>query len=164
MEVRAFNEMDAEQAESLVRPCLDVDRWVTDIVEGRPYSSLEDLFGRVRSAAHPFEGVELAAALAHHPRIGEQAGGSSLEADLSRVEQASLALDDNILRQLAEGNRAYEQRFGRVFLIRAAGRSSAEILGNLRARLDNDVATEDEVVADQLREIAMTRLAGLVSP
>ena len=52
------------------------------------------------------------------------ADGGSTEAALSRSEQASLAIDDDVHRQLAEGNQAYEQRFGRVFLIRAAGRSS----------------------------------------
>ena len=107
--------------------------------------------------------AELEAALAHHPRIGEQADGGSTEAALSRSEQASLAIDDDVQRQLAEGNRAYEQRFGRVFLIRAAGRSSTEILDKLQTRLGNSPDTEDEVVADQLRQIALIRLAGLVS-
>jgi 2-oxo-4-hydroxy-4-carboxy-5-ureidoimidazoline decarboxylase len=51
-----------------------------------------------------------------------------------------------------------------VFLIRAAGRSSQEILASLRTRLENDVETEDEVVADQLRQIALVRLAAAVSP
>jgi 2-oxo-4-hydroxy-4-carboxy-5-ureidoimidazoline decarboxylase len=54
---------------------------------------------------------------------------------LSRSEQASLALDGDVQRQLVEGNRAYEHRFGRVFLIRAAGRSSTEILDKLQIRL-----------------------------
>ena len=43
---------------------------------------------------------------------------------------------------LAEGNREYEKRFDRVFLIRAAGRSSAEILAELHRRLGNDDETE----------------------
>lgn len=159
-----FNALDDADAAALLRPCLDVDRWVTDIVDGRPYASADELFTTARAAANPLTGAELEAALAHHPRIGEQARGGSTEAGLSRTEQADLNLDDDIQRRLAEGNRAYEQRFGRVFLIRAAGRSSTEILDKLQTRLGNDPDTEDGVVADQLRQIALVRLAGVVSP
>jgi 2-oxo-4-hydroxy-4-carboxy-5-ureidoimidazoline decarboxylase len=160
----AFNASSADEAAALLRPCLGVDRWVTTIVAGRPYGSVDDLFAAARAAADPFTPAEIEAALAHHPRIGERATGATTEADLSRSEQAGLAIGDDVQAQLAAGNRAYEDRFGRVFLIRAAGRSSEQILANLRARLDNDVETEDEVVADQLRQIAMVRLAGAVSP
>lgn len=158
-----FNALSYDEVTELLRPCLDVDRWVTEIVEGRPYGSVDDLVDTARSAAHPFTAAELEDALAHHPRIGERADGGSQEAHLSRSEQAGLDLDDDVQVQLKEGNRAYEQRFGRVFLIRAAGRSSQDILASLRTRLDNDVQTEDEVVADQLRQIALVRLAAAVS-
>lgn len=158
-----FNALDDAAAAALLRPCLDVARWVTEIVQGRPYPRTDDLFAAARAAANPFTGAELEAAVAHHPRIGEQARGGSAEAGLSRSEQAGLALDDDVQQQLTEGNRAYEQRFGRVFLIRAAGRSSTEILDKLQTRLGNDPDTEDEVVADQLRQIALVRLAGVVS-
>jgi 2-oxo-4-hydroxy-4-carboxy-5-ureidoimidazoline decarboxylase len=161
--LREFNALDDAAAAALLRPCLDVDRWVAELVEGRPYASAEELFAAARSAAHPFTAAELEAALAHHPRIGERAAGGSAEAALSRSEQSSLALDDDVQRRLVEGNRAYEQRFGRVFLIRAAGRSSTEILDKLQTRLGNSPDTEDEVVAEQLRQIALIRLAGVVS-
>jgi 2-oxo-4-hydroxy-4-carboxy-5-ureidoimidazoline decarboxylase len=161
--LREFNALDDAAAAALLRPCLDVDRWVAKLVAGRPYASVEELFATARTAAHPFTAAELEAALAHHPRIGEQAPGASAEAAMSRSEQSSLALDDDVQRQLVEGNRAYEQRFGRVFLIRAAGRSSTEILDKLQIRLGNNPDTEDDVVADQLRQIALIRLAGVVS-
>jgi 2-oxo-4-hydroxy-4-carboxy-5-ureidoimidazoline decarboxylase len=160
----AFNALSADQAATLLRPCLGVDRWVTTVVAGRPYDSVDHLVAAARTAAHPFTGAELEDALSHHPRIGERAAGASAEADLSRSEQAGLSIDGDVQAQLAEGNRAYEDRFGRVFLIRAAGRTSEEILAELRTRLDNDVETEDEVVADQLRQIAVVRLTGVVSP
>jgi len=59
---------------------------------------------------------------------------------------------------LAGGNREYEQRFDRVFLVRAARRSSSEILAELRRRLDNDDDTERAETAAALREIALLRL------
>jgi 2-oxo-4-hydroxy-4-carboxy-5-ureidoimidazoline decarboxylase len=64
----------------------------------------------------------------------------------------------DVIAALAEGNREYEQRFGRVFLIRAAGRSSREILAELRRRLGNDDETERAETVAALREIALLRL------
>ena len=75
----------------------------------------------------------------------------------TRLPSASAAA---IASALAEGNRAYEERFGRVFLIRAAGRSAAEILDALTERLAHTPAEEEPVVAEQLREIAVLRLKG----
>ena len=63
----------------------------------------------------------------------------------------------------AAGNQAYEERFGQVFLIRAAGRSAEEILAALESRLTNDEKTEQSIVADQLRQIALLRLSKAVS-
>lgn len=158
-----FNCLSDEAATELLRPCLDVDRWVSTIVKKRPYPSVEALLGVAREAADPITGSELEAALAHHPRIGQRATGGSAEAALSRSEQAGLIRDDDLDQRLRAGNEAYEQRFGRVFLIRAAGRSTPEILAQLETRLSNDPETEDRVVAGQLREIALLRLSGRVA-
>ena len=61
--------------------------------------------------------------------------------------------------RLAAGNAAYEKRFGRIFLIRAAGRTRAEILAELERRMTLDDAEELRVVARQLGENADLRLA-----
>ena len=68
-----------------------------------------------------------------------------------------------MVEALAQGNRDYEEKFGRVFLIRAAGRTAPEILAALNERLANSPAEEDVTVAQQLREIAVLRLEGLIS-
>ncbi|MCR1984485.1 OHCU decarboxylase, partial [Cellulosimicrobium cellulans] len=71
--------------------------------------------------------------------------------------------DDDVARRLVEGNRAYEQRFGHVFLVRAAGRSAEEILEQLTERLGNDAETERANAARNLREIAALRLKGMLT-
>lgn len=156
-----FNAADRESAAAAVRPCLDVDRWVETIVDRRPYADLPALLEVAADAAHPFTDEELTAALAHHPRIGERAAGASAEASLSRSEQAGVSADADVQRRLAEGNRAYERRFGHVFLIRAAGRSSTEILAALQERLGNAPETEKSIMTEQLRQIALLRLEGV---
>ncbi len=70
--------------------------------------------------------------------------------------------DDAVRAALLAGNRAYEARFGHVYLIRAAGRSPAEMLAALQRRLGNDPDTERGEVTRQLAEITRLRVERLV--
>src|SRR3712207_9533088 len=82
----------------------------------------------------------------------------------SRREQGAVGSADDATRTaLAEGNRAYEERFDHVFLIRAAGRSPEDVLAELRRRLDNDEEAERAEVTGQLAEITALRVRELVS-
>ncbi|WP_062515920.1 2-oxo-4-hydroxy-4-carboxy-5-ureidoimidazoline decarboxylase [Demequina gelatinilytica] len=138
--------------------CLRVSRWADELAS-RAYPSLLSLERAAVSAATPLSPGEVDEALAAHPRIGERRAGVDAEARFSASEQASSASDDAVLAaRLAEGNRAYEARFDRVFLIRAAGRSREEIVAELERRLLNDDVVELAEVADQLRGIALLRL------
>lgn len=163
MQLDAFNELSASQAETLLRPCVDVDRWIHELIVARPFASRDELSSYASDGIAPFDPQELDAALAQHPRIGERAQGESKEADLSRGEQASLNLDSDATTRLKTANQNYEQRFDRVFLIRAAGRSSEEILAECERRLTNDDQTELVEVATELREIAVLRLKDLIT-
>jgi 2-oxo-4-hydroxy-4-carboxy-5-ureidoimidazoline decarboxylase len=94
-----------------------------------------------------------------HPRIGERHAKSATESSLkwSSQEQSNALADDNAAA-LAEGNAAYEARFGRIFLICASGRSAQEILAELQRRMNNDPATELQEAAEQQRRITQLRL------
>jgi 2-oxo-4-hydroxy-4-carboxy-5-ureidoimidazoline decarboxylase len=160
----SFNALDRDAARSALRPCVDIDRWIDAVVDGRPYSDVEEALAAGRRAADPWTEAEIDGALAHHPRIGDRPAGASAEATLSRSEQAGVDVTDSEVQgALVAGNLAYEDRFGRVFLIRAAGRSSQEILDALNARLLHSPDEELAVVGQQLREIAVLRLEGVLS-
>lgn len=138
---------------------LGVRRVVDEVAALAPFGGLETLLTTFRAASARLSEAELAEALAHHPRIGERPAGEGRAAGFSRAEQSSIDADDaELARRIAEGNAAYEQRFDRVFLIRAAGRSRAQILRELERRLGNDDAAERAEVVEQLREIAVLRL------
>ena len=89
------------------------------------------------------------------------AAAAGREGGWSREEQAGVEDDAVLALALVEGNRAYEERFGHVFLICASGRSGLEMLGDLRERLGNDVETERDVVRRELAKIVDLRLAKL---
>jgi 2-oxo-4-hydroxy-4-carboxy-5-ureidoimidazoline decarboxylase len=163
MHLEQFNAASRAEAADALRPCLDIQRWIDDVADARPYPDLEALLEAGRAAAEPFTPAEIDAALAHHPRIGERAKGNSTEARLSQAEQAGLGeADAAVAEALAEGNRAYEEKFAQVFLIRAAGRSREEILAALNTRLGHTPAEEQAIIGEQLREIAVLRLEGLM--
>ena len=116
------------------------------------------VFRQARASAAAFSDDEIAAALARHPRIGEQAGAGH-DAEFSEEEQAAVGdADPAIIDAIRAGNAEYESRFNRVFVIRATGRSATEILAELRRRLNNTAEAERAEVVTQLREIALTRL------
>lgn len=164
MTLEQLNALSAPEAQERIRPALDVPRWIDAVVAARPFADPASLLETARTAADPLREDEVERALSHHPRIGDRAEGDGAEAELSRAEQSAVDPDDAALaRALREGNLAYEERFGRVFLIRAAGRSPQEILEALRIRLQNDETTEREIVAEQLRQIALMRLQGMIT-
>ena len=156
--LRRFNAMSDEEARATLASCLDIPRWVDAVAKGRPDKSAQAVLHRARAAAADFSDAELEAALSRHPRIGEKAGAGH-DVEFSRKEQSAVGTADAAVQQaILDGNVEYENKFDRVFLIRAAGRSADEILAELRRRLGNTPEAERAEVVTQLREIALTRL------
>ncbi|MEP7736906.1 2-oxo-4-hydroxy-4-carboxy-5-ureidoimidazoline decarboxylase [Nocardioides sp. 31GB23] len=162
MRLEELNTMSMAQAEAALRPCAAVTSWVRTLVDSRPYDDHDALVETARSAAASWGEAELDEALADHPRIGERPTGAGASAALSSREQSGVGDDSLVRARLAEGNRRYEERFGRIYLVRAAGRSAEEMLALLEQRLTHDPATERAVAIDQLAEIALLRLDALV--
>ena len=160
-----LDEFNAEPVESLwptLLACCDVPAWAQAVADGRPYAEERVLEHTADMAAREFTASDVERALAAHPRIGERAEGKSTEAGWSRGEQSGVSQDEQTQAALLEGNKAYEERFGRVFLICASGLSAEQILESLRQRLTHDDQTEAAVVADELRKIALLRLRKVI--
>lgn len=158
MTLDEFNSAPASVATSALLACCDTPAWAATVRDGRPYPDLESVLGVADRAARELTADEVDRALAAHPRIGERPEGDGTEAGFSREEQSGVSTDARIGQALLEGNTAYGERFGRVFLICASGLSGEDVLSALRERLENDEETEVEVVAEELRKIALLRL------
>ncbi|PPG91608.1 OHCU decarboxylase [Rathayibacter sp. AY1F3] len=152
----------SETARDVLLACLAVPRWADEVASGAPYPSADALADAAERATRTLTEEEVEAALADHPRIGERHAGAGRSSAFSAAEQAaSRTGDEELTRRLLAGNRAYEERFGRVFLLRAAGRDRAEVVAELERRLGLDDETEARIVAEQLREITVLRVRGL---
>jgi 2-oxo-4-hydroxy-4-carboxy-5-ureidoimidazoline decarboxylase len=148
-----------------LRACCAADNWLSRMSLARPFYSAKAALDLSDEIVLDFDDASLDQALDAHARIGERRLGSTTEDRWSRTEQAgALAVDTDVQQRLAESNRRYEERFGRVFLIRAAGRTAEEMLAALEQRLGNDDATERDVVRRELAEIVRLRLLKVVNP
>lgn len=72
--------------------------------------------------------------------------------------------DAGTRERLRELNVAYELRFDRVFLVRAAGRTPAQLLAEPERRLGTDPETEQAEVVEQLAQITRLRVERLLEP
>jgi len=156
----AFNALPAERARDLLLGCCHAGRWAAAVTAGRPYRALDALLAR---AGGELTDVDVTEALAGHPRIGQApAAGQSA---WSQREQAGVGgAGETVLAELAAGNRAYEERFGHIYLVCASGRSAGELLGILNNRLRNGPDAERDVVRSELRKINNQRLTRLIGP
>jgi 2-oxo-4-hydroxy-4-carboxy-5-ureidoimidazoline decarboxylase len=159
-----FNAEPADRAEERLHACNAAPSFAAAVAAGRPYASADALVARAEEVSRALPWNEVSAALAAHPRIGDRVQGSSAEATASRSEQSGMSTaEESVRAAIVAGNRAYEDRFDQVFLIRAAGRSADEMLAELRRRLANDPADERVEVTEQLAQITGLRVRGLVA-
>ena len=160
-------ELNADDPDVLRRRLLALTAspaWADALLAGRPYDDLDALLATSDEAVAALDATQVDAALAGHPRIGERAAGLSEEsAARSAQEQAGMAqAGPEAADDMARANAAYEERFDRIYLVAAAGRTAEELLSLAQQRLGNDPETELDVVRGELARISRLRLADTV--
>ncbi len=155
----SFNAAPAQEAEREVLACCAARAFAKAIADGRPYRDPAVLLAAVDTAFDTLTWDDIAESMNGHPRIGDPTALS----EMSAAEQSGAADASDEARQgLAEGNLAYEKRFGHIFLICATGLSGQEMLARLRARLGNDQDAERTVVRAELLKITRLRMRKLL--
>ena len=156
----AWNLQAPEHAFATILPCNGSRAWAEQMVGGRPFPSAETLLEAAVSAWLNTNESDRQEAFASHPRLGEKKAAAATEQSLrwSEGEQSTLVPDLALQTDLAEANRAYEAKFGRIFLLCATGKTIESVLASLKQRLGNDAATELRVAAEEQRRITQLRL------
>ena len=151
----SFNAAPAQDAERTAWACCASSAFATAIADGRPYPDAAALLAAVDTTFAALSWDDIVESMNEHPRIGDRA----VRGGMSAAEQSGAAAASDEVRQgLADGNLAYEQRFGHIFLICASGLSGLQMLDQLRSRLENDEEAERSVVRDELRKITRLRM------
>jgi 2-oxo-4-hydroxy-4-carboxy--5-ureidoimidazoline (OHCU) decarboxylase len=129
---------------------------LTELFEGRTrfveeLATVEDPLGRARALARELTDVEKKDLLDAHPAIGAQASSARSAAEQGTDD------DPQVLAELAELNRAYEERFGFRFVVFVNRRPRREIVPVLRKRLQRTREQELDTAVDELVQIAVDR-------
>lgn len=162
----ALNAMTAAEAREALGRCCGASRWVLGLLAARPFADRAALLAAAERAFGPLERPDWLEAFAQHPRIGDvaalRARFAATAAWAGEEQRGALATDEATLSALAEGNRAYEQRFGYIFIVCATGKGAGEMLALLRGRLGNAPELELAVAAGEQKKITQLRLEKLI--
>jgi 2-oxo-4-hydroxy-4-carboxy-5-ureidoimidazoline decarboxylase len=153
-----WNALDAEAAAREILPCCGSYAWADALAAHRPFTSTQHLFEASDTVWAALPEPAWCEAFDSHPRIGQRAATAESLAWSSEEQRAAISPHDAVKLALAEGNRQYEERFGRIFIVCASGRSAQEILAILNARMQNTAAAELLEAAEQQRQITQLRL------
>jgi len=133
----------------------------------RPYETVEALLEHADHIWWSLNSDDWLEAFRSHPKIGEKRASDNVSAQSrhwSGQEQAGMSsASQETADSLTELNRAYEQKFGFIFIICATGKSSAEMLAALQERLQHDSDTELRLAAAEQAKITALRLKKLLN-
>ncbi|MEQ9081379.1 MAG: 2-oxo-4-hydroxy-4-carboxy-5-ureidoimidazoline decarboxylase [Sandaracinaceae bacterium] len=157
----ALDAMDEDEARAALTRCCGASRWVEGMLRERPLG--DALFDKAREVWATMGRDDVLEAFTHHPRIGADLAKlrekfAATEAWSAGEQSGATSADESTLRALRDGNLAYEARFGHIFIVCATGKSAAEMLSLLEARMDNDPDEELAVAAAEQMKITELRL------
>ncbi|MDQ1408587.1 MAG: xanthine dehydrogenase small subunit [Acidobacteriaceae bacterium] len=162
-----WNSLPPVEAAVEIFPCCGSNSWARQMVALRPIEGEDSLLAASDKTWRSLTEADWMEAFAGHPRIGPSAppaNAPARSAQWSSEEQRKVGLaGDNVIAALAAGNRAYEQRFGRIFIVCATGKSAPTILDILQRRLRNEEQAELQESAEQQRQITILRLKKWIS-
>jgi 2-oxo-4-hydroxy-4-carboxy-5-ureidoimidazoline decarboxylase len=156
----AWNDLDAPAAAAAILPCNGSQAWADQLTALRPFQTAFDLTCTADIIWRSLDEPAWQQAFDSHPRIGERHAKAATAASLtlSATEQSAAQLTTETEAALVTANLAYEEKFGRIFIVCATGKSAAEMLAILQQRLSNDPQTELREAAEQQRQITQIRL------
>ena len=160
-----WREIDAappEAAREILSRACGSTAWVSRMLARRPFGSEQALLAAAREEWFALSEHDWLEAFSHHPKIGDRASLAArfpVTHDLSAKEQSAVSFATaDVIIDLADANQAYLDRFGFIFIVCATGKTAAEMLALLRARLTNDRATELRNAAEEQAKITALRL------
>ncbi len=167
MTIKQINALPPTKLYETLARCCGASYWVEEMVNKAPFSNEQALFNwadEIWENAHQDCWLE---AFTHHPKIGdiktlEKKFANTkqwAEGEQSGVKQAN----KKMLTALAEGNQAYEEKFGYIFIVCATGKSATEMLDLLNQRLPNTGEEELKIAMKEQQKITKIRLKKLLN-
>jgi OHCU decarboxylase len=165
MTLAEFNALPTAQAQSQLMDCCGSSRWAVSVASRRPYATMEAIHKSADAIWWKLERADWLEAFRHHPQIGDKpASGSESARHWAEGEQTGArAATEEVKTRLARANRAYFEKFGYIYIVCATGKTAEGMLAILNQRLQNDLASELSIAAEQQRLITRIRLEKLLA-
>ncbi len=167
MSIEELNNLSTDKANEEFFKCCGSATWASQLAHKKPFKNKAELINasnHIWANCSSQDGLE---AFTHHPKIGDL---KNLEKKFASTkewaggEQSGVnTATHNTLVALAEGNEAYEKKFGYIFIVCATGKTAEEMLALLKARLTNDATTELNIAMNEQNKITHIRLEKLLS-
>ena len=167
MQLNQLNQLSPSELKAQLTKCCGSSAWVQRMAASFPFNNSGELLKKADQVWNSLTEQEWLEAFLHHPKIGdvkslnEKFAGT---AQWAAGEQASVQhASDQTIENLAEGNKAYEAKFGYIFIVCATGKSPEEMLQILLTRLPNKPEEEIRVAAAEQAKITQLRLSKLLA-
>ena len=161
-----LDRMGEDDARAALGRCCGASRWIVRMLARRPFGDGDALVRAAREVWATMERADVLEAFEHHPRIGADIGAlrekfAATEAWSAGEQRSVSAASEETLRRLRDGNIAYEERYGHIFIVCATGKSAAEMLSLLEARMSHTPDEELAIAAAEQMKITEIRLEKL---
>jgi 2-oxo-4-hydroxy-4-carboxy-5-ureidoimidazoline decarboxylase len=172
MTLPELNQLPLSRLKKALATCCGSSAWVNELAKTLPLESNESLFEQADIIWYSLTESDWWEAFADHPKIGdidslrEKFGNTETREakNWAEGEQAGVSTaSQQVLDELAEGNRRYEEKFGYIFIVCATGKSAPEMLETLTARLPNPPEAEILIASQEQAKIIRIRLEKLVA-
>ena len=166
MTLHEFNILPRQQLIAELTKCCGSSAWVNRMLPFIPADDMIELLEDAEEQWYTCSVEDWKEAFSHHPKIGDVESLSkkfAATAQWASGEQSGVhAASKETIQALAESNRLYEEKFGYIFIVCASGKSAAEMLGILQARLKNEPEEEIKIAADEQNKITKLRIEKLL--
>lgn len=167
MTLAELNALSAHDAAEAFLACCGSTRWAHAMEARRPFGDAHDVTATADEVWFGLDAEDWLEAFRAHPRIGErkaaQAQGAQAASWSAQEQSGAAGAGEDVATALADGNRAYEARFGHIYIVCATGKTAEEMLAILRERLAHDPATELRAAAGEQARITRLRVEKLLA-
>ena len=167
LNLEQFNQLSADEAIKQLLTCCTSENWATQLASQRPFADFDALLASSDTIWQSMQEADLLQAFEGHPQIGNVATLKekyrNTQASAAHEQSGANDADDATLQALADGNQAYLDKFGFIFIVFATGKSAQQMLDLLQARLPNSREQELQNAAAEQNKITHLRLTKLIT-
>ncbi|WP_020601556.1 2-oxo-4-hydroxy-4-carboxy-5-ureidoimidazoline decarboxylase [Spirosoma spitsbergense] len=166
MTLTELNQLPVLQQKTALTTCCGSSVWVDRMASLFPFETVEQLFGKAETVWEGCSESDWREAFTHHPKIGDidylRARFANTKVWAAGEQAGVSSASQQVLEDLAEGNRLYEEKFGYIFIICATGKSAGDMLDSLNARLSHLPEAEIRIAMQEQGKITLIRLEKLL--